>query len=94
MEEGENLFHSQMWVKGALIHFIVDSGRKKNLISAEVVKWLELPTTPHPQPPTSGSLAKEKISVLAKGVACPMESSPSRMRYCVMFLHLKFVMFF
>jgi hypothetical protein len=25
-EEGEHLFHSQMWVKGALLHFIVDSG--------------------------------------------------------------------
>jgi hypothetical protein len=25
LEEGECLFHSQMWVKGALLHFIVDS---------------------------------------------------------------------
>jgi hypothetical protein len=25
-EEGELLFHSQMWVKGPLLHFIVDSG--------------------------------------------------------------------
>jgi hypothetical protein len=25
-EEGEHLFHSQMWVKGTLLHFIVDSG--------------------------------------------------------------------
>jgi hypothetical protein len=25
-DEGERLFHSQMWVKGALVHFIVDSG--------------------------------------------------------------------
>jgi hypothetical protein len=25
-EEGERLFHSQMWVKGASIHFIVDNG--------------------------------------------------------------------
>jgi hypothetical protein len=25
-EEGEHLFHSQMWVKGILLHFIVDSG--------------------------------------------------------------------
>jgi hypothetical protein len=24
-EEGECLFHSQMWVKGALLHFIVDN---------------------------------------------------------------------
>jgi hypothetical protein len=51
-KEGECLFHSQMWVKGALIHFIVDNGSQKNLISAEVVKWLNLPMTPHPQPYT------------------------------------------
>jgi hypothetical protein len=25
-EEGEHLFHSHMWVKGTLLHFIVDSG--------------------------------------------------------------------
>jgi hypothetical protein len=37
-EEGEHLFDSQMWVKRTLLHFIVDSERQKNLISAEVVK--------------------------------------------------------
>jgi hypothetical protein len=26
LEEGERLFHSQMWVKGNPLHFIVDSG--------------------------------------------------------------------
>jgi hypothetical protein len=55
-EEGECLFHSQMWVKGTPLHFIVDSGSQKNLISAEVVKWLALPTTSHPQPYTIGWL--------------------------------------
>jgi hypothetical protein len=39
-EEGERLFHSQMWVKGALLHFIVDSGSQKNLISLEVFSGL------------------------------------------------------
>jgi hypothetical protein len=33
LEEGEHLFHSQMWAKGTLLHFIVDSGSQKNLIS-------------------------------------------------------------
>jgi hypothetical protein len=47
-EEGECLFHSQMWVKGAPLHFIVDSGSQKKLISGEVVKQLGLSTTPHP----------------------------------------------
>jgi hypothetical protein len=49
LEEGEHLFHSHMWVKGTLLHFIVDSGGQKNLISADVVKQLGLSTTPHPQ---------------------------------------------
>jgi hypothetical protein len=55
-EEGERLFHSHMWVKGTLLHFIVDSGSQKNLISAEVVKQLGLSTTPHPQPYNIGWL--------------------------------------
>jgi hypothetical protein len=49
-EEGERLFHSQMWVKGTPLHFIVDSESQKNLISTQVVEQLELSTTPHPQP--------------------------------------------
>jgi hypothetical protein len=55
-KEGKCLFHSQMWVKGTPLHFIVDSDSQKNLISAEVVKRLALPTTPHPQPYTIGWL--------------------------------------
>jgi hypothetical protein len=55
-EEGEHLFHSQMWVKGTPLHFIVDSGSQKNLISVEVVKQLGLSTTPHPQPYNIGWL--------------------------------------
>jgi hypothetical protein len=57
-EEGERLFHSQMWLKGAPLHFIVDSERQKTLISAEVVKRLEFPTKPHPQPYNIGSLSQ------------------------------------
>ena len=49
-EEGEHLFHSQMWVKGAPLNFIVRRGSHKNLISVEVIKWLDLPMTLHPQP--------------------------------------------
>jgi hypothetical protein len=55
-EEGERLFHSQMWVKGTTLHFIIDSGSHKNLISAEVFKQLTMPTMPHPQPYTIGWL--------------------------------------
>jgi len=46
--EGEHLFHSHMWVKGTPMHFIIDKGSYKNLISVEVIKWLALSTTPHP----------------------------------------------
>jgi hypothetical protein len=55
-EEGEHLFHSQMWVKGTPLHFIVDSGSQKNLISAEVIKKLDFLTTPHPHPYNIGWL--------------------------------------
>jgi hypothetical protein len=41
-----------MWVKGNLLHFIIDSGSQKNLISGEVIKRIALPTKPHPHPYT------------------------------------------
>jgi hypothetical protein len=37
-EEDEFIFHYQMWVKGAPLHFIVDSGSQKNLILEKVFK--------------------------------------------------------
>jgi hypothetical protein len=92
-EEGEHLFHSQMWVKGTPLHFIVDSGSQKNLISAEVVKQLGLSTTPHRSHTTSGGFAKDEISMSANNVDCHTTSNPSRMRYYVMFPHWMSVMF-
>jgi hypothetical protein len=53
LEEGEHLFHSQMWVKGTPLHFIVDRGSQKNLISVEVIKKLDLSMLAHGQ--TQGS---------------------------------------
>jgi hypothetical protein len=47
-----------MWVKGTLLHFIMDSSSQKNLISAEVVKQLALVTTMHPQPYNIGWLCQ------------------------------------
>jgi hypothetical protein len=47
-KEGERVFHSQMWVKGDPLYFIVDRGIQKNLISTEVIKQLNLPMLPHP----------------------------------------------
>jgi hypothetical protein len=92
-EEGEHLFHSHMWVKGTPLHFIVDSGSQKNLISAEVIKQLGLSTTPHPQPYNIGWLARDEIFVSASSVDCHTTSNPSRMRYYVMFPHWMSVMF-
>ena len=47
-EEGERLFQSQMWVKGSLLQFLVDSRSQMNLISVEFMKKLGLPTIAHP----------------------------------------------
>jgi hypothetical protein len=45
-----------MWVKGAPLHFIVDSHSQKNLISEYVIKRLDLLMKPHSQPYTIGWL--------------------------------------
>jgi hypothetical protein len=92
-EEGECLFHSQMWVKGTPLHFIVDSGSQKNLISAEVIKQLDFPQHHTHNHTTSDGFARDEIFMSANSVACHTTSSPSRMRYCVMFPHWKSVMF-
>jgi hypothetical protein len=55
-EEGEHIFHSQVWVKGTPLHFIVDSRSQKDLISTEVVKQLGLSTTPQLKPYNIGWL--------------------------------------
>ena len=39
-----------MWVKGTLLHFIVDKNNQKNLISAKTIKKLGFSTTPRLQP--------------------------------------------
>lgn len=54
--EEERLFHSQRWVKGSPLQFIVDSESQKNLILAKVMKRLGLPTIAHPQPYNIGWL--------------------------------------
>jgi hypothetical protein len=43
-----------MWVKGNPFHFIFDRDNHKNMISTEVIKWLDLPMTPHLQHYTIG----------------------------------------
>jgi len=55
-EEGECLFHSQMWVNGTSLHFIIDNGSQKNLISVEFIKKLNLTMMLHPHPYNIGWL--------------------------------------
>jgi hypothetical protein len=66
-EEGKRLFHSQMCVKGTLLHFIIDSGSQNNLISTEVFKQLVLLTMPHSQPYTIGWLCQGSYNVPTLG---------------------------
>eukprot|EP00253_Pinus_taeda_P006356 PITA_06356 len=81
-----------MWVKGSLIQFIVDSGSQKNLISAEVVKRLGLPTTEHPQPYTIGWLHQGRDLRVSQQCRLPYNIKPFTDEYCVTLLPLKFVM--
>jgi hypothetical protein len=65
-----------MWVKGALIHFIVDNGSQKNLILAEVIKWLDLPMTQHPQPYTIGWLFQGRYLCVSQQCRLPYDIKP------------------
>jgi hypothetical protein len=75
-EEGEHLFNSQMWVKGAPIHFIVKNDSQKNMISAEVVKRLDLPMTPHLHPYTIGWLRQGRDLRVSQQCRLPYNIKP------------------
>jgi hypothetical protein len=76
LEEWEHLFHSQMWVNGAPLHFIVDTSSQKNLISAEVVKHLDLPMTPHLQPYTIGWILQGRYLCVSQQCHLPYDIKP------------------
>jgi hypothetical protein len=65
-----------MWVKGAPLHFIVDSGSQKNLISTEVIKRMDLPMTPHPQPYTIGWLRQGRDLRVSQQCRLPYDIKP------------------
>eukprot|EP00253_Pinus_taeda_P008325 PITA_08325 len=65
-----------MWVKGSPLRFIVDSGSQKNLISAEVVKRLGLPTTPHPQSYSIGWLHEGRDLKICQQCHLPYSIKP------------------
>jgi hypothetical protein len=93
-EEGECLFHSQMWVKGTPLHFIVDSmeARRTSSQQRSSNSWdcRQHHTRNHT---TSEWLRQGRDLVSANSVDCHTASNPSRMRYYVMFPHWMSVMF-
>jgi hypothetical protein len=93
-EEGESLFHSQIWVKGTLLHFIIDRGIQRTSSQQRFSsRWPCRQCHTHNPTPLDGS-TKEVISTSTNSVDCHTTSIPSKMRYCVMFLLSKFVMLF
>jgi len=75
-EEEECLFHSQMWVKGSLLQFIVNSRIQRSLISAKVMKWLGLLTTVHAQPYTIGWLHQGRDLHVSQQCCLPYNINP------------------
>jgi hypothetical protein len=65
-----------MWVKGAPLHFLVDSGSHKNLISAEVVKRLDLPMTSHLQSYTIGWIFQGRDLRVSQQCRLPYDINP------------------
>jgi hypothetical protein len=65
-----------MWVKGTPLHFIVDSSNQNNLISAEVIKQLDLLMTPHLQPYTISWLHQGRDLCVSQQCHLPYDIKP------------------
>jgi hypothetical protein len=65
-----------MWVKGVLIHFIVESRSQNNLISVEVIKKMDLTMTPHPQPYTISWLGQGRDLHVSQQCCLPYDIKP------------------
>jgi hypothetical protein len=93
-EQGEHLFHSQMWVKGTrYTSSLIAVARRTSSQQRSSGGWPYRQRRTHIPTPLDGS-AKEAISMSTNSVDCHTTSSPSKTRYCVMFLLSKFVMLF
>jgi hypothetical protein len=93
-DEGEHLFHSQMWVKGtpctsSLIEVAIRILSQQRSSSSRPCQQRHT----HNPTPLYG-FAKEAIFASTNSVDCRMTSSPSMTRYRVMLLLSEFVMFF
>ena len=65
-----------MWVKGIPLHFVLDNDNQKNLISTEVIKILELLTTPHLQPYNIGWLIQGQVIHVTQQFLLPYGINP------------------
>jgi hypothetical protein len=65
-----------MWVKGDPLHFIVNIGCQKNLISIEVIKRLDLAMTPHPQPYTISWIHQGRDLCVSQQCRLPYDIKP------------------
>jgi hypothetical protein len=86
-EEGEHLFHSQMWVKGTSHHLLlIAEARRTSSQQRSSNNWdcQQHHTRNHT---TSGGFSKDEVFVSTNSVDCHTTSNPSRMRYYVMFPH-------
>ena len=65
-----------MWVKCSPVYFIVHNGSQNNLISADAMKRLGLPTTAHPHPYTIGWLHQGRDLRVSRKCHLPYSIKP------------------
>jgi len=93
LEEGECLFHSQMWVR--VLHCIslsIVGVKRTSSQQSSLSGWACWQHHTCSHTPLGGS-TKGKIFASVNRVACPIASSPSQTRYCVILILLNFVIF-
>jgi hypothetical protein len=92
-EEGERLFHSQMWVKGTSLHLLLIAEAKRTSSQQRSSNSWDCRQHHTRNHTTSGGFARDEISVSANNVDCHTTSIPLRMRCYVMFPHWMSMMF-
>jgi hypothetical protein len=86
-EEGECLFHSQMWVKGTPLHLLlIAEARRTSSQQRSSTSWDCRQHHTHSHT-TLGGFTRDEIFVSASNIDCHTASIPSRMRYYLMFPH-------
>eukprot|EP00257_Ricinus_communis_P028272 XP_025015686.1 uncharacterized protein LOC107262435 isoform X1 [Ricinus communis] len=65
-DQRENLFHTMCLVGTSSLSVIIDSGSYCNILNEKVVRVLNLPTLPHPQPYSLQWISKGKDDVVTR----------------------------